>query len=127
MLLTMVRNPLIAVVDDEESVRLALARLLRACLYDVSVFGSGREFLTSLETVRPDCVILDLQMPDMTGREVQQAISTARLQVPVVIITAHDQPALREKCLADGAVGYFAKPLGREQLIAAIDAALQRR
>jgi FixJ family two-component response regulator len=118
------KRPLIAVVDDDESVRLALARLLRAFSYDVSVFGSGQEFLNSLRTSRPRCVVLDFQMPDMTGRDVQRALSVADTRLPVIIVTAYDQPLLREKCLADGAVGYFAKPLRRELLVAAIDAVI---
>src|SRR4249920_332008 len=118
------KRPFIAVVDDEESVRLALGRLLRASSYEVAVFGSGHEFLRSLKTRRPNCVVLDYQMPDMTGRDVQRALFLAKERLPVIIVTAHDQPALREKCLADGAAAYFAKPLGREQLIAAIETAL---
>ena len=117
-------RPLIAVVDDEESVRLALGRLLRAFSYEVEVLAGGHEFFRSMKTRRPNCVVLDYQMPDMTGRDVQRALSLAKEHLPVIIVTAYDQPALREKCLADGATAYLAKPLRREQLIAAIDAAL---
>jgi FixJ family two-component response regulator len=120
----MAMRPLIAVVDDEESIRLALARLLRASSYEVSTYASGQEFLTSLQTSRPQCVLLDFQMPDMTGRDVQRALTLAKVSLPVIIVTAYDQPSLREKCLADGAAGYFSKPLRREPLIAAIDAAI---
>jgi FixJ family two-component response regulator len=122
-----VMRPLIAVVDDEESVRLALGRVLRASSYEVAVFGSGNEFLQSLKTRRPNCVVLDYQMPEMTGRDVQRALFLAQERLPVIMVTAHDQPTLREKCLADGAAAYFEKPLRREQLIAAIDAALGRK
>jgi FixJ family two-component response regulator len=121
-----VNRPLIAVVDDEESVRLALGRLLRASSYEVAIFGSGREFLQSLQARRPSCVVLDYQMPGMTGRDVQRALFVAKEHLPVIIVTAHDHPALREKCLADGAAAYFAKPLRREQLVAAIDVAIGR-
>jgi FixJ family two-component response regulator len=119
-----VQRPLIAIVDDEVSVRLALGRLLRASSYEVAVFGSGHEFLQSLQTRHPHCVILDYQMPEMTGRDVQRALFLANERLPVIIVTAYDQPALREKCLADGAAAYFAKPLRREQLITAIETAL---
>jgi len=118
-------RPLIAVVDDEESVRLALARLLRASSYEVSTYASGQEFLDSLQGRRPDCVLLDFQMPDMTGRDVQRSLAMAKLSLPIIIVTAYDQPSLREQCLADGAVGYLSKPLRRDALIAAIDAAIQ--
>ncbi len=122
----MVARPVIAVVDDEESVRLALARMLRASLYEVTVFGSGEEFLHSLRTSQPDCVVLDFQMPGLTGRDVLRALTLAKLRLPIIIVTAHDQPTLREKTLADGAIAYLAKPLRRENLVAAIDAAIRR-
>jgi FixJ family two-component response regulator len=118
--------PLIAVVDDEESVRLALARMLRASSFEVSIYRSGEDFLESLKTVIPDCAVLDFQMPGLTGRDVQRAISVAKLSLPLIIVTAHDQPSLREKVLADGAVAYFTKPLRRDALIAALQQALQQ-
>jgi FixJ family two-component response regulator len=118
--------PLIAVVDDEESVRHALARMLRASAFDVSIYRSGEDFLDSLKTVVPDCAVLDFQMPGLTGRDVQRAIAVAKLSVPIIIVTAHDQPSLREKVLADGAVAYFTKPLRRDTLIAALQQALQQ-
>jgi FixJ family two-component response regulator len=120
------RLPLIAVVDDEESVRLALARMLRASSYEVSIYRSGEDFLESLKTVVPDCAVLDFQMPGLTGRDVQRALSVAKLTLPIIIVTAHDQPSLREKVLADGAVAYFTKPLRRDTLIAALDQAIRR-
>ncbi len=120
------RLPLIAVVDDEESVRLALARMLRASSFEVSIYRSGEEFLESLKTVVPDCAVLDFQMPGLTGRDVQRALSVAKLSLPIIIVTAHDQPSLREKVLADGAVAYFTKPLRRDTLIAALDQAIRR-
>jgi FixJ family two-component response regulator len=120
------RPPLIAVVDDEESVRLALARMLRASSFDVAIYRSGEEFLESIRTVMPDCVVLDFQMPGLTGRDVQRALSAAKVALPIIIVTAHDQPSLREKVLADGAVAYFTKPLRRDNLIAALDQAIRR-
>ena len=120
------RIPLIAVVDDEESVRMALARMLRASSFEVSIYRSGEDFLESLKTVMPDCAVLDFQMPGLTGRDVQRALSIAKLSLPIIIVTAHDQPSLREKVLADGAVAYFTKPLRRDTLIAALDQAIRR-
>ena len=120
------RLPLIAVVDDEESVRLALARMLRASSFEVTTFRCGEDFLESLKSVMPDCVVLDFQMPGRTGRDVQRALSTQKLPLPIIIVTAHDQPSLREKVLADGAVAYFTKPLRRDTLIAAVDQATKR-
>jgi FixJ family two-component response regulator len=118
-------RPLIAVVDDEQSVRLALARLLRASSYQVSLFSNGKDFLASVHSSKPHCVVLDFQMPDMTGRDIQYALRLAKLAIPVIMMTAYDEPTLREKCLADGAIAYFAKPLRREDLMSAIDRAVQ--
>ena len=120
------RQPLIAVVDDEESVRLALGRMLRASGYEVTIYRSGEEFLESLQVSRPDCVVLDFQMPGLTGRDVQQALAVAKVRLPIILVTAHDQATLREKVLADGAVAYFAKPLRRDELIAAVDRATRQ-
>ena len=120
------RLPHIAVVDDEESVRLALARMLRASSFEVSIYRSGEDFLESLKTSVPDCAVLDFQMPGLTGRDVQRALSVAKLSLPIIIVTAHDQPSLREKVLADGAVAYFTKPLRRDTLIAALDQVIRR-
>jgi FixJ family two-component response regulator len=117
-------RPLIAIVDDEESVRRALSRTLRASRFDVVDFASGQEFLDSIATRVPDCVILDFQMPGLTGRDIQRRLTAAKIGVPIIVVTAHDQPAVREQCLADGAIAYLAKPLRREQLIAMIMSAL---
>jgi len=118
-------RPLVAVVDDEESVRRALARMLGASQFDVDVFASGQEFLDSLRTRLPDCLILDYQMPGLTGRDVQRRLTLAQTQVPIIVVTAHDQPALREQCLADGAIAYLAKPLQRERLVGLIHDAIR--
>ena len=120
-------RPLVAVVDDEESVRRALARMLGASQFDVDVFASGQEFLDSLRARLPDCLILDYQMPGLTGRDVQRQLTLAQSQVPIIVVTAHDQPALRERCLADGAVAYLAKPLQRERLVSLINDAIRLR
>jgi len=121
------RRPLIAVVDDEESVRRALARMLSASLFDVEVFASGQEFLDAAPARRHDCVVLDFQMPGLTGRDVQRQLALAQIRMPIIVVTAHDQPALREQCLADGAIAYLAKPLQRERLVALIEDALRSR
>jgi FixJ family two-component response regulator len=117
----------IAVVDDEESVRRAFARMLIASLFDVDVFASGQEFLDSLDKGHPDCIVLDLQMPGLTGRDVQRQLAIDHVRVPIIVVTAHDQPTLREQCLADGAAAYVAKPLQRERLVNLIKDAIKRQ
>lgn len=117
-------RPLVAVVDDEESVRFALLRLLRASRLDCEGFASGEEFLHSLATRRPDCLVLDLQMAGLNGREVQRQLIGLPGRIPLVMITAHDEPRIREQCLADGASAYLRKPLRGEVLIRSIHEAI---
>jgi FixJ family two-component response regulator len=121
------RRPLVAVVDDEESVRRAVARMLVASHFDVEVFASGQEFLDAVQQLRPDCVILDFQMPGLTGREVQRRLGLAQIRVPIIVVTAHDQVGIREQCLADGALAYLSKPLQRAPLVALIYEAVRPR
>lgn len=121
------RQYLVAVIDDEEAVRRALARMLQASLYEVLAFPNGQVFLDSLRAIIPDCVLLDLNMPGLSGTDVQRVLAETALEVPVIVMTAHDRPGLREQCLADGASAYFAKPLRRDSVIPAIDAAIRAR
>ncbi len=111
---------MIAVVDDEESVRKALVRVLQAAGFSARAFASGTEFLNSWHFARPDCLVLDLQMPGLSGVEVQQSLKTAGANFPIVIITAHDSPTLREECISAGAVEYLCKPLDIQALIQAV-------
>ncbi len=114
------RQPLIAVVDDDASIRRALLRLLRMSHYRAESFDSSIAFLESIVERMPDCVILDVQMPLMTGIEVQQRLLQIDRPPPVIIITAHDEPNTREQCLALGAVSYLRKPIDGDLLIDAI-------
>ena len=83
----------VAIVDDDESVRRALQRLLHASDLIAETYASGQEFLDSLKSRRrPDCLVLDLQMPGMNGLEVQRELTNAGLRLPVVVITGHDEP-----------------------------------
>src|SRR6185503_15899224 len=95
------RRSFVAVVDDEESVRRALTRLLRAANMDAEAFASGEAFLESLEKFRPDCVVLDLQMPGLTGRDVQRRLISMKINLPVILITAHDDMVTQQQSLSD--------------------------
>jgi len=111
---------LVTVVDDEESVRKALARLIRAAGYDVETFGSGVEFILSLQKRLPDCVVLDLRMPVVDGFEIQRALSQAGARVPVVIITGDDSRENHRRTEAYGAHAYLRKPVDDVMLLEAI-------
>ena len=98
-------RPLIAVIDDEEPVRKALGRLLQSAGMAVETFSGGGEFLAALGTHRPDCAVLDLHMPEMTGFDVLERIAETGARVPVVVITGHDSPDAEECAMRGGACG----------------------
>ena len=116
--------PFIAVVDDEEPVRKALKRLLRAAGLEAEGYASGKEFLAAER--RPDCVVLDLHMPVMSGQALLQQIRRMSTRLPVVVITAHDTAETRDECLAAGAAAYLRKPLDDRLLLNAISVALAK-
>jgi FixJ family two-component response regulator len=112
----------VAIVDDDSAVRKALARLLCASAIEARTFSSGREFLDSLPSGTPDCLIVDLQMPEMTGLELQLELARTGARLPTIVITAHNDAGLRERCLAAGAAAYLLKPLDEGTLITTIGA-----
>jgi FixJ family two-component response regulator len=118
-------SPLVALVDDDEAIRKALSRVLRACEFGVEGFSSGQAFLNALSETHPDCVLLDLHMPDMDGLEVLRELHSRAFKAPVIIITAHDEPGIRAYCLATGATAYLSKPIDRSVLQQAITDAVR--
>src|SRR5690242_382331 len=116
----------VAIVDDDSAVRKALGRLLGASAIRSHAFASGREFLDSLPSGAPDCLIVDLQMPEMTGLELQAELTHSGARIPTIVITAHHDVGLRERCLTAGAADYLVKPLDDVVLLASIDSAIGR-
>jgi FixJ family two-component response regulator len=116
-------QPHVAVVDDEEPIRKALKRLMRSAGLSVETFGSGPEFLQSLDTRLPDCVLLDLHMPHMNGFSVQAHLARKCAALPVIIVTGHDLPNARERAMAGGASAFLRKPVLDRTLLGAISAA----
>jgi FixJ family two-component response regulator len=110
----------IAIVDDDESVRNAVVRLLQAAGHSARGYPSGQEFLDNLRFDRPDCLVLDLQMPGLSGADVQRALNQAGVHFPVIIMTANASPGAREECLREGAVAYLSKPLDERTLLSAL-------
>lgn len=117
----------IAVVDDEEPVRKALTRLLRAAGFEAECYASGQAFLDGAAAQPPNCVLLDLHMPGLAGQLLLARIGKMAGRPPVVVITAHDTPETRDQCLAAGAAAYLRKPLDDRLLLNAVSAALSRR
>lgn len=121
------RKPLIAIVDDDVSVCRAVQRLVRSLNMNAETFNSGAEFTKLIETVpsfRADCAILDVQMPGMTGLEVQAWLAQAKIFWPIIFITAHDEVGVRERALALGAVAFLRKPFDDELFAKTLRAAL---
>jgi FixJ family two-component response regulator len=117
------RGMTVAVVDDEASVRKALTRLLRAAGYEAKAYASGEEFLDALAHERFGCLILDLQMPGMSGLDVQNEPGFLEAAVPTIVISARDEHEARESCLAAGVFAYLPKPVDDAELLAAVQAA----
>jgi FixJ family two-component response regulator len=122
-------NPTIAVVDDDASVCRAISRLLRSLGMNADTFTSGREFIEHIGTMpsfRPDCVVLDVQMPGMNGLEVQDLLIRGEHPLPIIFITAHDEMGVRERALQAGAVAFLHKPFNDELLIKTLNEAIKR-
>lgn len=117
-------NPvLVAVVDDEEPVRKALGRLLRAAGLAADCYASGQDFLNARED--PACLVLDLHMPGLNGFEVLERLRARAPSPPTIVITGHDEPENEARCLAAGAVAYMRKPLDGNALLETINRAVQ--
>jgi FixJ family two-component response regulator len=111
--------PVIAIVDDDESVRRSLQRLLQTAGYAVETFASAGEFLAWLPRGRAACLVLDVHLPEMSGFELQQ-----RLAVPVIFITSHEDAPTRARIEKSGAAGHLWKPFDEIAVLDAIRRAL---
>ena len=117
----------IAVVDDEASVRTMLGRVLRLADYEVAAFASGEEFLASLPERIPACVLLDVHMPGLSGLDTQSRLRATHSDIPVIFITASDDPGLDQLVLEAHGLDLLRKPFASERLLGAVAAALKRR
>lgn len=115
-----------AVVDDDADVRVALMRLISSAGFATETFASGAEFVQSLGDSSPECLVLDLHMPEVSGFEVQQLLHERHVEVPVVIITGRDTAEARSRAYSLGACAYFAKPVDGDALLDAIRGVLER-
>jgi FixJ family two-component response regulator len=118
------RTAVIAIVDDDRSVREALASLVRSLGYGAMTFEGAEDLLKSKRRRRVSCLIADVQMPGMTGLELHNRLVTSGEPIPTILITAFPDERARERALADGAVGYLSKPFDENDLLACIRAAL---
>jgi FixJ family two-component response regulator len=120
-------KPLVVIVDDEESVGVATKRLLRSVGMEAESFRTGEallQMLSAMPSYRPDCLIIDVQMPGLSGLELQERLQGSGL--PIVFITAHDDIGVRERALGAGAIAFLRKPFDEEILIKTVNAALKQ-
>ncbi len=113
-------------MDDDPSVLKALARFLRTRAVHSKTYQSAKEFLAALPDGLPDCLILDLQMPEMTGLELHDHLGRMGIRIPTIVITAHGDVKVRERSKSAGVIAVLSKPLHNAALLAAINVATGR-
>ena len=117
----MAREPFtVYVVDDDESIRRALKRLLRSAGYHAVTFNSAEEFMEAASWREEGCLVLDIRLPGMTGLDLQEKLAASGAKYPVIFMTAHDNPQWRDRAKKAGAVAYLRKPFEEESLLDAI-------
>jgi FixJ family two-component response regulator len=118
-------NKLVAIVDDDDAVRIALEGLLRSAGLTARAFESAENFLESGQQLQTACLITDIRMPGMSGLELQAKLNADRCRIPIVFITAHGDAQMRMQALRAGAVEFLAKPFNDEALLETVRVALE--
>ena len=121
-----VTNRVVVAVDDDFRVRESIARLTASAGLEVAVFRSAEELLLSGVLARAGCLITDVRMPGMDGLELQRRARTAHPKLPVILISAHVDEAVRQRSLSEGAFEFLYKPFDGEELLRAIQKALEQ-
>ena len=111
------------VVEDDESVRRAIGRLLRSVGYRALTFESAEEFLDSIPGTGNGCLVLDIRLPGITGLDLQEKLAAMGLNYAVIFMTAHDNPQWQQRAQQAGALAYLKKPFGDQSLLDAIQSA----
>jgi FixJ family two-component response regulator len=122
---TQTKANLVAIVDDDESMRSALQGMLKSVGLASEVFASAEEFLKSGQQKKTACLITDIRMPGMSGLELQARLNAERCKIPTIFITAHGDTKMRMQALRAGAVEFLAKPFDDEVLLESVRAALE--
>jgi FixJ family two-component response regulator len=120
-------RPLVAVIDDDVSVRESVPELLQQAGFSVSAFASAEAFLSANSVDAMDCLVLDIGLPGMSGPDLQQELARRGEHVPIVFITAKNDRSLQPRLIAAGATACLFKPFSDTTLIEAVEAALRRR
>lgn len=119
--------PLISIVDDDASVREATRALIRSLGYTAATFASAEEYLQSDCVESSSCVITDLQMPGMSGADLQDRLIADGHLLPIIMMTAFSEPRIRARVMQAGAIGFLSKPFSEESLIRCLEKALESR
>jgi FixJ family two-component response regulator len=128
----MMKNPrlqsdaVIAIVDDDPSVRKGLERLIRSAGWKAEIFASAQEFLDRPRPEAPSCLVLDLQLPGLSGLDLQKRMAEVRLDIPIVFLTGHGSIPASVQAMKAGAMEFLTKPVDEEDLFKAIREALER-
>src|SRR6266404_4137506 len=117
------RRP-VCVVDDDASVREAVGGLLRSVGMTVETFGSAREFLASARRDAPSCLVLDVELPGLSGLDLQQELVKGNVRVPIIFLTGHGDIPMSVRAIQAGAIDFLTKPVERKPLLEAIERAL---
>ena len=123
----MAEAPVISIIDDDASVRTATARLLGSLGFSAHAFASAKEFLSSPRLSETSCIIADVQMPGMTGVELQEYLVAHDHGTPIIFITAFPQDRIRERAMKAGAVCFLSKPFDEARLLECLEWALMTR
>src|SRR5450755_4554807 len=118
-------TPIVFVVDDDISVRESLESLIRCEGWEPETFASAQEFLTRPRVVTPSCLILDVDLPDLNGLDLQKCIASDRKDMPIIFITGHGDVPMTVRAMKAGAVEFLTKPYGDEVLLNAIQQAIE--
>ena len=124
-MVTQGKTNLVAIVDDDDSMRSALQGLLKAVGLPARAFASAEEFLESGQQHQTSCLIADIRMPGMSGLELQAKLNAERCRIPIIFITAHGDAKMRMQALRAGAVEFLSKPFDEEVLLESVRAALE--
>ena len=120
------RPSTIFIIDDDASIRASIQRMLKSVGLQSESFASANEFLSSGAVVRPGCLILDVRLPGLNGLELQRKLAEAGNEIPIIFITAHGDIPMSVKAIKSGAVEFLTKPFRDQDLLDAIDQALER-
>ena len=124
-MITQRKTKLVAIVDDDDSMRGALHGLLKAVGLPAIAFASAEEFLNSGQQHQTACLIADIRMPGMSGLDLQARLNRERCKIPTIFITAHGDAKMRLQALREGAVEFLSKPFDDEALLESVRAALE--